>query len=86
MNKGKSGELYWISSGKKTWFYNIGKYLEKFTNGNIVYQNPPSYTKKVDVGNFITDNSKLKSLGWDLQVSVKDGIQQTLNYFKSNSL
>jgi len=86
LNKGKSGELYWISSGKKTWFYNIGKYLEKFTNANIVYQNPPSYTKKVDVGNFVTDNSKLKSLGWNLEVSVKDGIQQTLNYFKSNSL
>ena len=32
------------------------------------------------------DNSKLKLLGWDLQTSVKDGIEQTLDYFKSNSL
>jgi UDP-glucose 4-epimerase len=86
LKNGKSGELYWISSGKKTWFYNIGKYLEKFTNAPIVYKNPPLYTKKVDVGNFVADNSKLKSLGWNLQISVKDGIEQTLNYFKSNSL
>jgi len=84
--KGKSGELYWISSGKKTWFYNIGKYLKKFTNTTVIYENPPSYTTKVDVGNFVADNSKLKSLGWNLQTSVKDGIEQTLNYFKSNSL
>ena len=86
MNKGKSGELYWISSGKKTWFYNIGKYLKKFTNAPIIYKKPPSYTTKVDVGNFVVDNSKLKSLGWNLQTSVKDGIEKTLDYFKNNQL
>ena len=37
MKKGKSGELYWISSGKKTWFYDIGKYLKEFTNTTINY-------------------------------------------------
>ena len=84
--KGKSGELYWISSGKKTWFYNLGKYLKKLTNATIIYKTPPSYTTKVDVGNFVADNSKLRSLGWNLQTSVKDGIEQTLDYFKSNSL
>ena len=86
LTKGKSGELYWISSDKKTWFYNIGKYLKNLTNTNVLYENPPSYSTKVDVGNFVADNSKLKSLGWDLKISVKDGIQQTLNYFKINSL
>ena len=86
LHKGKSGELYWISSGKKTWFYDIGKYLKKFTNATIVYEIPPSYTTKVDVGNFVADNSKLKSLGWNLKTSVKDGIEQTLDYFESNSL
>ena len=56
--------LYWISSGKKTWFYNIGKYLEKLTQtANIVStKNPLHIHKKVDVGNFVTDNSKLKSI------------------------
>ena len=29
MKKGKSGNLYWISSGKKTWFYKFGKILSK---------------------------------------------------------
>ena len=31
MEKGKSGELYWISSGNKTWFYDLGSWLEEMT-------------------------------------------------------
>ncbi len=86
MKKGLSGNLYWISSSKKTWFHEIGKWLEELTTGKIKYIESPSYTNKVDVGNFVVDNSKLQSIGWDLKTSVKDGIKQTLDYFKSNSL
>jgi UDP-glucose 4-epimerase len=35
----------------------------------------------VDVGNFLVDNSKLKSLGWNPNVSVKKGIEKTLEFF-----
>ena len=86
LEKGKSGNLYWVSSYKKTWFYEIAQRLEELTNCKIKYVEPPSYTSKVDVGNFLVDNSKLKSLGWDLKIPVKDGIKQTLDYFKQNSL
>ena len=86
MKNGISGNLYWISSARKTWFYEIGKLLEELTIGKIKYIESPSYTNKVDVGNFVVDNSKLISLGWNLETSVKDGIQKTLDYFKSNSL
>jgi len=64
MQKGSPGNLYWISSGVKTWFYEIGKWLEELTDGKIKYIDPPTYVSKVDVGNFLADNSKLKSLGW----------------------
>ncbi len=86
MKRGKSGNLYWISSYKKTWFYEIAQWLKELTNCKIKYVDPPAYTSKVDVGNFVVDNSKLKSLGWDLKISIKDGIQHTLDYFKQNSL
>ena len=86
MNKGKPGNLYWIASGRKTWFYEIGAWLEELTGTKINYVDSPSYTSKVDVGNFLVDNSKLHSLGWKPLVSVREGIQKTLNYFKSNSL
>ncbi len=79
--KGKSGELYWISSNKKTWFHKLGKILEKHSSATTKYVPTPKYTKKVDVGNFIVDNNKLKSLGWIPKVSTEEGIEKTLKYF-----
>jgi UDP-glucose 4-epimerase len=86
IKKGKPGELYWISSNKKTWFYQIGNELEKLTKGKIKYVKQPKYTKKVDVGNFVVNNSKMKKLGWKPKVSVKEGIIETLKYFKENNM
>jgi len=85
MLKGKAGNLYWISSGKKTWFYEIANWLEELVAAKIKYVDPPTYTEKVDVGNFLADNSKLKSLGWNVNTSVKEGIKKTLEFFKSQS-
>jgi UDP-glucose 4-epimerase len=84
--KGKAGELYWIGSGKKTWFYQIAKILEKVTNAKTKYVKTPNYTKKVDVGNFVINNSKLRSLGWSPKVSVEEGIIKTIEYFKINKI
>ena len=81
LKNGKSGELYWISSGKKTWFYQFGNILEKITGCKVKYAETPTYTKKVDVGNFVVNNSKLKSLGWKQKVNLEKGIKKTLEYF-----
>ena len=86
MKKGKSGELYWISSGKKIWFYELGKLLEKLTDAKVKFVKEPNYTKKVDVGNFVVDNSKLRALGWKPKISFKQGIKETLEYFKSEKI
>ena len=83
MLKGKSGDLYWISSNKKTWFDELGRILHDQTNAPIKYNDPPQYTKIVDVGNFLVDNSKLCSLGWSVKTSVESGIKQTLDYFRT---
>ena len=86
MNKGKPGELYWISSGEKTWFYELANLLGKLTNCKVKFVATPRYTKKTDVGNFVVDNSKLKSIGWKPKISVKDGIKKTLEYFEDSNL
>ena len=46
LEKGKPGELYWISSGKRTWFYEFGNILEKTTGCKVKYSETPTYTKK----------------------------------------
>ena len=83
MHKGKSGNLYWISSGKQTWFYDLGSWLEELTGTNVKYVESPQYNKKVDVGNFVVDNSKLRTLGWDIKTPIKEGIKQTISYFET---
>lgn len=80
MKKGKSGNLYWISSGKKTWFYKFGNLLTKYTGAKVVFSPTPQYTKKVDVGNFVVNNSKLRKLGWTPKVTIELGIKKTLDY------
>ena len=86
MRKGKMGETYWISSGKKIWFSKLGKLLENNTLASVKFTPTPKYTKKVDVGNFIVDNSKLKKLGWKPKISIELGIQNTLDYFYTQKL
>ena len=81
LKKGKPGNLYWISSGKKTWFTNLANKLKNQTKCEICYPSTPKYTKKVDVGNFVVNNSKLKSLGWKPKVSLESGIKKTLQSF-----
>ena len=83
MRKGKSGNIYWISSGKKTWFHELGNLLESYTNAKVKYIKSPKYTSKVDVGNFIVNNSKLQRLGWKPKIPVSKGIELTLKYFKN---
>lgn len=84
LEKGKPGELYWISSGKRTWFYEFGNILEKTTGCKVKYSETPAYTKKVDVGNFVVSNSKLRKLGWSPKISTDIGIKKTLTFFQSN--
>ena len=84
MHKGKPGEVYWISSGKKTWFYELSNLLQKLTNCKIQFVTTPRYAKKTDVGNFVVDNSKLRKLGWVPKTPVEIGIKKTLTFFDSN--
>ena len=86
LKKGTPGELYWISSGKKLWFKKLAVLLQKFTNCKINYTLIPKYNKKVDVGNFVVDNSKLKKLGWKPKISINQGIKETILFFDINKL
>jgi len=86
MQKGKAGNLYWISSANKTWFYDLGSWLKEITTTEVKYIESTQYAKKTDVGNFLVDNSKMKSLGWSIKTPIKEGIIKTLEYFKSQNM
>ena len=81
MEKGKAGECYFAGTGVKTWFYEIGQWLEELTPGKVVYVESPDYHNRINVGNIVVDNTKIRTLGWNWQVSVREGIKKTLEYY-----
>ena len=83
LEKAKSAETYFVGSGKKTWFYDIAKIIEELTGAKIVYVEAPPYHKKIDIGNFVVDNTKLKSLCWEPTIDMRTGIKNILDYFKT---
>lgn len=83
MEKGKSGELYFVGTSKPTWFYEIGKWIEELTPGKVVYVKSSEYHKRIDVGNIVVDNAKTRQLGWNWKVSVKEGLEKTLEYYRA---
>jgi len=62
--------------------FEIGKFIEELTPGKVVYVKSPDYHRRIDVGNIIVDNTKIKQLGWDWKVSVKEGLKKTLEYYQ----
>jgi UDP-glucose 4-epimerase len=88
MEKGRSGELYFVGTNKPTWFYEIGEWIEKLTLGRVIYVESPDYHKRIDIGNIVIDNTKIRQLGWNWRVSVREGLEKTLEFYreiKSNS-
>ena len=51
---------------------------------NISHIHDKIKVEKVDVGNFVVSNSKLKLLGWKPKVNLNKGIKETLEHFKSH--
>ena len=82
MKKGKSGEVYFVGTNTPTWFYKIGEIIEEITEGRIVYVKPSDYHNRIDVGNIVVNNNKIKSLGWNWKISVREGLERTLNFYK----
>ena len=80
--KGSRGGTYWISSFERVMMRDFGQMLGSITGAPVKVVDPPEYTRKVDVGDFVVDNSALRSLGWGKRYSLEDGIRETLEYFK----
>lgn len=83
LEKGKPAETYFVGSGRKIWFHEIAKIIKDLTGAKIVFVEAPPYHKKIDIGNFVVDNAKLRSLGWAPTVDMRAGIKGILGYFKT---
>ena len=67
-------EIYNVSSGKKTRLCEIIKTLESSFKGFAINCNPP----RDEIMYSCLNNSKIKKLGWEPQVSLKEGIRRMI--------
>jgi UDP-glucose 4-epimerase len=59
--------------------------IEQNNAGNYVFKPFPVFLKKIDIGDFYSDYSKIKeTLGWHPIVTISNGIKETLEYFREN--
>ena len=65
-----------------TWFYDIGRWLAELTGTQISYVEAPDYHRRLDMGNIVVDNQRLRGLGWEWKIPVKEGIKRTLDYYR----
>ncbi|MDP7469823.1 MAG: GDP-mannose 4,6-dehydratase [Dehalococcoidia bacterium] len=82
MEKGRPGQCYFIGTGVTTWFYDIGRWLAELTGTQISYVEAPDYHRRIDMGNIVVDNQRLRGLGWEWKIPVKEGIKRTLDYYR----
>jgi len=53
--------------------------------GNYIFTPFPEELKKIDIGDFYSDFSKIKiNLGWNPEVSIDAGFRETIEYFRNN--
>lgn len=86
--KGKTGEIYHLSSGKET---SIGEFCDKILkvakeDFNVSPDVKPMWSanRKLDMDRSVGDSSKArKELHWKPEISLEDGIRLTIEWWKS---
>jgi len=59
--------------------------IEENKTGEYIFIPFPEELKKIDIGDFYSDFSKIKiNLGWNPEVSTNAGFRETIEYFRNN--
>ncbi len=85
MDRGERGKVYYIGRGEPTTFKTLIGFIEEILPGtktkNII---PPIFHTKVGIGDFFADTTPLRKLGWVPEVSLKEGIANTIKYYQAH--
>jgi len=81
MQKGKSGELYNIGTGKMTSIKRILEKLIKISGKNISYKIDPQKVRKSDILKNCVNPSKIKKLGWQPKISLEKSLKDAYQYY-----
>jgi len=83
MQKGKSGEVYNVCSGKAVSLSEILDILLSFSSQKIETQVDPQKLRKADIPVLLGDNQKIKQeTSWEPQILLKQSLTDLLNYWR----
>jgi GDP-4-dehydro-6-deoxy-D-mannose reductase len=81
LNKGESGEVYEISSGKR---YSLGEIIQMYKNLTDVDFKVQTFSNEIDPQVEEVKPLKMYELGWRPKHSIDSSIEDTLHYFRRN--
>ena len=85
LDKGVSGEVYNVGSGKAVEIQEVLNTLVNMSNKHITVEIDEKLYRPVDVPLVVCDNKKLKqATGWEPKKDLKNTLLETLNYWRNN--
>lgn len=82
MQKGQSGEVYNIGTGRAISIKEILEKLIKISGKKISYKIDPKRMRASDIAKNCVDASKVKKLGWEARIPLEKTFIDTYNFFK----
>jgi GDP-4-dehydro-6-deoxy-D-mannose reductase len=84
MNKGKKGEVYNIGTGEGHAIKEVLDLLLELAKTKIKVVTDPTKMRPADVPVVIANADKIKKLGWEPKISLKETLKRILNYWRTN--
>lgn len=83
-NERSNGQVYFAVSDKQVSILDISNELVSIIGGKLRFIDWPKERESIEIGDAIIKNNKIKNeLGWFPKTDIKEGMQQTKNYYKN---
>lgn len=81
LRKTKGFEVYNLGSGKSYSILQICKIVKEIAGKNIPAKSLSSESRRNEIPNVVSNNKKIRTLGWSPQFEIKEGLQKTLELY-----
>jgi len=78
MDRKHRGQVFNVGSGNAVTIMKVAETICGITGTRFKKVDYPHENKKLEVGDFISDISKIKKLGWSASVTIEEGLQKTI--------
>jgi UDP-glucose 4-epimerase len=81
-----AGQVFNLGGCEVTSLVDLARLLVELNGaGQFVQREFPADRKRIDIGDYYADDALIRrTLGWQPQVSLRDGLARTLDFFRSN--